>query len=101
MMKVKIYTQAKSATQSGRGRAGDVVLEMDDLGARRPEPLMGWISAPDALNQVRLRFKTVEDAVAYAKKQGYDYSISLAGTQRVVPKNYTDKFKYIPPQSKE
>ncbi len=100
-MRVKIYQMAKSATQSGRGRADTVMLERDDLGPRSNDPLMGWVSSPDTRNQIRLRFKTIDDAVRYAVDNNYDYSVDVAHTRQVKPRNYTDNFKYIPPQSGE
>ncbi len=100
-MRVKIYQMAKSATQSGRGRVGTVILERDDLGPRGNDPLMGWVSSPDTRNQIRLRFKTIDDAVRYAVDNDYDYTVDMPHARQVKPRNYTDNFKYIQPQSGE
>lgn len=96
-MNVIIYTPAKGATQSGRGKTQNVVLEYTDLTARRPEPLMGWVASSDTLNQVRLKFPSVEAAVDYARAKGWTYTVTPAQARRVVPRNYTDNFKYVPP----
>ena len=100
-MKVRIFTPAKTAMQSGRGRTRDVVVEVADLGARAPEPLMGWVSSSDTMNQVRLTLPTVESAVAYANSNGYEYEIVAPQVRRVRPRNYTDNFKYLPPETAE
>lgn len=92
-MKVIIYTAAKSATQSGRGKADRVVMECDDVGARGPEPLMGWTSSPDTLNQVRLTFPTVQAAVDHAVREGFEYRVVAGTERRVKPRNYVDNFK--------
>jgi hypothetical protein len=92
-MHVKIYIPSKSATQSGRGKTNRVTLEPDRMGARRPESLMGWVSSPDTLNQLRLGFDTVEAAVDYATRQGWTYTVLPGAARRVKPRNYTDNFK--------
>ena len=43
-------------------RRGKWVLEYEPATPREPDPLMGWASARDTLNQVRLRFATLEEA---------------------------------------
>ncbi len=100
-MRVKIYKMAKSATQSGRGRVDSVILERDDLGPRTADPLMGWVSSSDTRNQIRLRFTSIDDAVRYATENNYDYTVDPVHARQIKPRNYTDKFKYIPPQSSE
>jgi hypothetical protein len=100
-MKVRIFQPSKNAMQSGRGNVGkNWVLEYEVETRRQPEPLMGWTESGDTLNQVRLKFQTAEDAVAYATAKGWDYSVSTPQERRVVPRNYTDNFKYIPPEDK-
>lgn len=99
-MKVRIYSPSKNAMQSGRARAGGWVLEYEAQTPRRPEPLMGWVASGDTLNQVRLKFDRVEDAVDYAQTRGWEYTVIPAHQRRVVPRNYVDNFKYIPPGDK-
>ena len=74
-MQARIYRPAKTVMQSGRAKARSWVLEFDQLTPRRPEPLMGWTSSGDTLNQVRLRFASREDAVAYAERKGLAYTV--------------------------
>src|SRR5438128_12440343 len=71
----RIYRPAKSAMQSGRALAKKWILEYEPAGRRDPDPLMGWSSARDTLNEVRLRFETEEEAVAFAKREGRDYTL--------------------------
>ena len=82
--------------QSGRGKTRNWVLEFDLLTPRTPEPLMGWTSSGDTLNQVRLEFDTSEDAVAYAERKGLDYTVDPDHVRRVRPRNYADNFKPRP-----
>ena len=73
-MRVRIYQPAKSATQSGRGRARGWLLEPELATARLPEPLMGWLSAGDTYGELkgRLRFATQAEAEAFAAKNGWE-----------------------------
>ncbi len=97
-MKVRIFQPSKTAMQSGRANTSKWVLEYEVETKRQPEPLMGWTEAGDTLNQVRLRFASAEDAVAYAAAKGWAYTVSLAHERRIVPRNYSDNFKYVPPE---
>lgn len=92
-MRVRIYQPSKTAMQSGRAKTQSWVLEYEIETPRRPEPLMGWISSGDTLNQVKLRFPTQEEAVAFAERNGWSYDIATAQERRVLPKNYADNFR--------
>jgi hypothetical protein len=92
-MKVRIFHPSKTAMQSGRGQLNKWLLEYEIETPRRAEPLMGWISSGDTLNQVRLHFDTKEDAVAFAERKGWDYSFQEAQVRRVRPRNYADNFR--------
>ena len=94
-MKVRIYEPAKSAMQSGR--AGNPwILEYETTSAREPEALMGWTCSGDTLNQVRLRFETMEKAVAFAREKGWTCDVQTHQERKVRPRNYGDNFR-IPP----
>lgn len=96
-MNVTIYKPSKSAMQSGRGKNDDWVLEYETSSKRQAEPLMGWTESGDTLNQVKLKFKTSEDAVAFAEDKGWSYTVQPDHTRRIKPRNYGDNFKYVPP----
>ncbi len=83
--------------QSGVAKTEKWVLEYLSTSARVPEPLMGWTSSEDTLNQVTLKFHTCEEAVNYAEKQGWEYSVAVSREPKIRPRNYGDNFKYIPP----
>ena len=94
-MKAKIYRPSRSAMQSGKGKTKNWVLEYETLSARRPEALMGWTASEDTLNQVRLRFETLEAARAFADKKGFAYTVLNARDKKIRPRNYGDNFKYF------
>ena len=90
----RIFRPTKTAMQSGRGKTHKWVLDYEQATKRQPDPLMGWSSASDTLNQVNLRFDTLEEAIAFAKKQGLDYTLEEPHDRRVKPKAYADNFRY-------
>jgi len=92
-MKVRIYQPAKTAMQSGRGKRRWVV-EFEPSAPRRPEPLMGWIGSTDTKRQVRLRFDTKEEAIAYAERNGLAYVLDEPQTRTIRPKSYAENFRH-------
>jgi hypothetical protein len=93
MVQVRIYRPAKTAMQSGRGTTKAWRLEYEPASRRAPDPLMGWSSAEDTLNEVRLGFATLEEAIAFAQKHGLDYSVSTPHEPQFKPKSYADNFR--------
>ena len=96
-MHVRIYQPPKSTMQSGRAGLALWVLEYELETPRRPEPLMGWISAGDTLNQVRLNFPSSADAVAFATRKGWTCTVEEAQTRIIRPRSYADNFKPTQP----
>lgn len=80
--------------QSGRARTKKWLLDFEPASARQIEPLMGWTSSRDTKAQVRLRFDTREEAIAYAQKHGIDYDVFEANIRRRSIKAYADNFKF-------
>lgn len=79
--------------QSG-ARTRKWVLAYEPASRRLPEPLMGWTSAEDTLNEVQLHFATMEEAVAFATKKGLDYAVIPPQDPTEKPKSYADNFRY-------
>ena len=96
-MQVRIYRPSKTAMQSGRAGTRRWVLEFEPDAPRRVEPLMGWTSCADTKGQVRLRFETKNEAVAYARKHGLMYVIDEPHERTPKPKAYADNFRYKRP----
>jgi hypothetical protein len=94
MARARILRPAKTAMQSGTAATRKWVLEYEPASKREPDPLMGWSSARDTLNQVRLRFDTLEEAIAFADKKGLDYTIIEPHVRTPKAKAYADNFKY-------
>ncbi len=90
----RIYRPARNAMQSGRGRTKHWILEFEPLDRKRPDPLMGWLGSSDTLGQVTLTFDTREEAEAYAKKHGIEYTVEMPHTTKLKPKSYADNFRF-------
>ena len=77
--------------QSGRGKLKKWVLEFD---TRDPSinPLMGWETSNDTLEEVILKFSTKEKAIEYAKKNNISYSVIEPNKKKFVIKSYADNF---------
>jgi NADH dehydrogenase (ubiquinone) Fe-S protein 4 len=63
-------------------------------GHRWENPLMGWQSSGDFMQGTHLNFKTKEDAIRFADKQGYEYFIQEPNSRKFTPKAYANNFLY-------
>jgi len=93
-LRVRIFMRPKTAMQSGTAGAGNWVLEFGPS-KEVNDPLMGWWGQGDTRGQVRLRFDSRDDAVAYAGKHGYECDVEIPPAQGPhKPKSYADNFRY-------
>jgi len=92
MTECRIYRPTKNAMQSGRANLEKWVLEYEPAEARRADPLMGWIGSGDTNAQVKLKFKSSEDAIAFAKRKGLTYRVQKPHKRTLQPKNYSENY---------
>ncbi len=90
-MTARIYKPAKSAMQQGQSKQ-DWTLEYEPDEPRVIEPLMGWTSSGDMKAQVRLKFDSKEEAIAYAERNGIAYRVEepKPAARRIL--SYSDNF---------
>merc|ERR1712000_434522 len=95
---VRIYKEAKPATQSGDFRSQHWRMDWDILpkGHRWENPLMGWQSSGDFMQGTKVNFKSKEDAIAFVEKQGYEWYVQEPNERRFVPKAYANNFLHEP-----
>ena len=91
--KVRIFQQPRNAMQSGQAGTHDWILEFEQSEARKADTLMGWIGSADTQAQVRLKFDSRDEAVAYAERNSLPYDVELPQPRRIRPKAYADNFK--------
>jgi len=78
--------------QSGHSKSNKWIVECLPLTAKKPEDLMGWVSAGDTEDQVKIVFSSRDSAIAFAEKQGWKYSVIEAHERKVHPRSYADNF---------
>ncbi|MGH2340652.1 ETC complex I subunit [Segnochrobactraceae bacterium EtOH-i3] len=93
-MVARIYKPAKTAMQSGRGKTHSWVLEFEQAMPRRIEPLMGWTGSGDMNQQVKLRFPTKDEAIAYAEREGIAYEVLESHERERKRVSYSDNFRF-------
>lgn len=93
MTTARIFQTPKNAMQSGRARTHEWVLEFEPAEAKQPDPLTGWAGSGDTRQQVRLRFPTMEAAVAYAMREQIDYAVIPAPERTLKLQAYADNFR--------
>ncbi len=93
-MPARIYKPTRSAMQSGKGKSQEWVFEFEQATERVADPLMGWTSSDDTSTQVKLKFDTLEEAEAYAKRKGIAYTVQAEAPIKIQKKSYSDNFKF-------
>ncbi len=93
MPHARIYQQGKPATQSGRARASQFVLEVESDRPKRPDPLMGWAGGAETVEQIRLTFPSLEAALAYARAHGLEAEVVPPAPKRLILRSYADNFR--------
>ena len=93
-MTARIYKPAKTAMQSGQANTKDWVVDFEPEVPRQVEPLMGWTSSFDTRAQVKLRFDTKDEAIAYCERNGIAYQLSEPNERERRTISYSDNFSY-------
>ena len=92
--RARIFQPPKTAMQSGRAGTLHWVLEFVPALPERPDPLMGWSGGAGTRKQVRLRFDSRAEAVAYAERNAIPFDIEEPEQRVIKPKLYADNFKF-------
>ena len=92
-MKVRIFKPARTAMQAGVGKTREWLLESEPM-PKQLDPLMGWTSSRDTMQQVQLEFPTLDEARAHAEKNGWQYTVEQPNVRPLRPKAYADNFAY-------
>ena len=93
MRKARIYQRGVRATQSGKARADSWILEPEPVEKKRPDPLMGWVGSGDTETPLRLVFPSLETALAYAAREGFEPQVEQPATRRLILQSYADNFR--------
>ena len=91
MKKAIIFKPSKTAMQSGIANTNKWIFKYitKDPGVN---PLMGWESSTDTLNELKLEFSTKELAIEYANKNKIEFEIIVPQERKIIKKSYADNF---------
>ncbi len=91
--KVQIYKPCKTSMSSyGDSNTTKWTFKFDTTN-KWINPLMGWISSRDTATQVKISFDTVDEAIAFAEKQGFEYTVHQPHERQMKKKSYSDNFR--------
>lgn len=93
MTVARISELDRRTTQSGRANAGLWLLEFERTERQHADPLTGWNGSGDTNTQVRLTFRTREEAIAYAERHGIPYKLNPAAPVKLKIQAYADNFR--------
>jgi hypothetical protein len=79
--------------QSGMAKTKNWVVEWCSSSAQYMDPLMGWTGSNDTTHQIKLYFKSKEEAIAYAQRQHLAFTVQEETRPQIRPKSYADHFK--------
>ncbi len=93
-MNVRIYQPAKTAMQSGKAKTRKWKLAFEESSSTFVEPLMGWVGMRDTTQQLDLSFDTLDEAITYATRKGYNYRVIEPKSRHIAPKSYAENFSF-------
>jgi hypothetical protein len=92
-MAARIFQMSRAVNQSGQARADKWVLEFESEARRQADPLTGWSGGTDTQAQVSINFDTLEDAKAYAEREGIPHHVVPPTSRKLRIQSYADNFK--------
>ena len=93
MTVARIIEEQRKTTQSGKALEGRWILEFERQQPQRADPLTGWNGSGDTATQVKLRFNSREEALAYATRNGFDVHVVPAPPVSMKIQAYADNFR--------
>jgi hypothetical protein len=93
MTVARIIEEQRKTTQSGKAGQGRWTLEFERQQAQRADPLTGWNGSGDTATQVRLKFNSKDEALAYATRNGFTVHLVPAAPVDMKIQTYADNFR--------
>ena len=93
-MEARIYQPTNTAMQSGQANTRLWILEFEPEAAKQIDSLTGWTVSGDMRSQIKLKFKSKEEAVAYATQNKIVYNLNTPKIRKHFPKAYADNFRF-------
>jgi uncharacterized protein YeaC (DUF1315 family) len=89
--RAKIYQPVKTAMQSGKARTKFWILEFNKSNSNK-DFVMGWTSSSNTDEQIKLKFETQEQAIAYAEQNNIQFNLTIHKKNKLIIKAYADNF---------
>jgi hypothetical protein len=89
--RAKIYQPVKTAMQSGKARTKFWILEFNKSNSNK-DFAMGWTSSSNTDEQIKLKFETQEQAIAYAEQNNIQFDLTIHKKNKLIIKAYADNF---------
>ena len=83
----------RRTTQSGKANSGLWLLEFERQEPSRPDPLTGWNGSGDTNTQVRITFRSKDEAIAFCERRGIQYHLVPATPVKMKIQAYADNFR--------
>ena len=93
MTAVHIVRHDAYPMQAGPARQEAWVAEFEPVTAPEIDPLMGWTSSTDMMQQVRIPFATLAAAEVWCRGRGLDYTIHAPRRGPRQRRTYGDNFR--------
>ncbi len=93
MIRARIYSTAKTATQSGRAKQGVWTLEIQGTPGSIRDLQTTWNSTSDTLRQIKVTFTSFAEAKAYADRHQLFYIVDEAKSSRMRRRTYAENFR--------
>jgi ETC complex I subunit conserved region. len=87
-----LYAPTRHTMQSGLSKTKFWLLEFEPANTRGLDPLMQWVSNRATEMQLRLKFNTKEEALAYATKNNLEVFVQPHQTSTFKIKSYATNF---------
>ena len=91
IQRAKIYQPVKTTMQSGKARTKFWILEFAKSNSNK-DFVMGWTSSSNTEEQIKLKFETQEQAIAYANENNILFDLTTQKKNRLIIKTYADNF---------
>lgn len=92
-MQARIYKPTKTAMQSGVANNREWLLEFVSQENKKNDPIMGWTSSGDMLQEVKIKFPTKQAAIEFANANQYSYEVIEPQVGKLIKRSYADNFK--------
>jgi hypothetical protein len=93
MTVARIIEEQRKTTQSGKAGQGRWTLEFERQRPQRADPLTGWNGSGDTATQIRLKFDSREEALAYAERKGFTVHLVPAAPVTMKIQTYAENFR--------